>query len=688
MPDTLDTLSAFVPVSACRLPSGHTLFANGVDKVRHWDGVDELLDNAGIPVPVNGSFAASGDVGDAGTIDGDYVVAVRFVDADGTPGDLGTLVSFAATSDTTVSYTNVPLSSDTRVTKREIYRSTEGQSITLYKVATINDNNTTTASETYTDEELVDLESLPVTNPDGSVNSRRFGIPPDWKRQVLHHLGRTLWLANVTYTEGHIEVTQSSTTVQGRGTNFTAQMVGRVLHVTDHAHAFTIDDVDTVNQTLTIDSAYTGATDKFAVYAIKPEAAESSTVYWSSADEPEAVYSLNSDIVDGQEDGEITGGFILNSQAYIMRERQLRAWPFQVDPAVDGATFKRANRGCVNERCVAVFDGMAALLDREGIYLFDGGSVDPISKPIQDYFRKARINWAREKFFHACVDESRETVKFFVCLTDSDYPRHALCFQYRRRNWWIEEYPVPISASCSCVVGGEVRLLLGGPHEKVFLAEEGTLDGPSLSFTPRLDVVSATFTTLCVQPTPDWDNDDLAGAPVQIVAGPGKGQWRRILTATASTGKLQLDRPWLILPTEESVVQIGGVGWSWKTGHFRYLPAGDSIERKLSLTFQQTTFPGSFDIRRYVNHELDPVDEKAKHDNYDGVTTECDSPDATVTLTKRRAIGQSSGYACHRWDDRLSDEGSADRFVQVELRGWQNLDPVTIHGVTISGVQK
>jgi len=107
---------------------------------------------------VTAPIAPTVATGAAGVLTGDYYYRIAYITAIGEtePGEVSLLVQ---PSSQKVELTNIPTSSNSNVTGREIYRTTaSGSIIAMQLVATINDNITTTYSDNIADISLGELE--------------------------------------------------------------------------------------------------------------------------------------------------------------------------------------------------------------------------------------------------------------------------------------------------------------------------------------------------------------------------------------------------------------------------------------------------------------------------------------------------------------------------------------------------
>jgi len=125
----------------------------------------------------------------AAAVDGEYKCCYRYIDD--TPvsqgGPRASSISDLKTIEAEGGGFNwsLPTSSpDGRATKVELWRTTSGQSVVLFRVATISIGDLgPDYVDTLTDEELRDTERdgyglMPITLPSGQINARRFEVPP------------------------------------------------------------------------------------------------------------------------------------------------------------------------------------------------------------------------------------------------------------------------------------------------------------------------------------------------------------------------------------------------------------------------------------------------------------------------------------------------------------------------------
>ncbi len=409
-------LDATGPLSMAEDRRGILYMVNGVDTPLRWDGITAATENAGIVAPVTGMTAAGAG---SGSVTGEYTCYVRYIDNDGIPSNFSPAVTATLTSNTGVAYGSIPVSSDTRVVNKELWRNTDGQTVTFYKDATIT-NATTSKTTTNDDEALIALTSLRFLTEDGFPNANRFTPPPTTMTVVEECFDRMWYL-----------VPQGTT-----------------------------PSVDLINK-----------------------------AFFSEADEPYAVPTVNR--IETSYDGDRLRGIMpLFSCAYFLKERHIYRLACTVDPRTSSQLSQVAERGVINNRCWSRVDGTAILMDRRGVYLFDGSTTQDISGPISDWFvgvrggQTAPIDWTPSKalWYHMVNDPVERCVRIFVALVGDTgtRPKNALCFNYRLNQWFLETYPWEIGASANADVAGQPEVLVGseesGTIPQVMLMNTGYTD--------------------------------------------------------------------------------------------------------------------------------------------------------------------------------------------------------------------
>lgn len=679
-------MDADCPVTWAETPSGLLVFANGINPVRFWDGLSFQSVELGVPAPTT---AISLQVAPGGSLAGTYTAFQRWLDKDGNPSNLSPVSnSVTFSGGATIIYDQVQAPTDLRVTRRQILRNTDGQADTYYVDIDTTDLGSTQFTSTKTDAQLsnvtVDLQ-VALFDVEGDSLANRFGVPPSHKRSVVHHNDRMFLAVECPYKRGHVEATHGSATIQGIGTNWPSTFVGRKINIVGADRTYEITAVDTTLQQVTISQPYASATDKFLPYTIRAAPAERRLVYFSGAGMPHAWKAT--DAISLQEDGdELTGMFVMGTFIYLVERRHIYRFTFKNDPLVDGYAFLSAHRGALSQRVVVVVDDTAYMMDDRGIHAFlNDERSEPISSPINDMFRPGgsglKVNLTGKDLFHAAHFPSQEVIRWFVTLEGTRFPRHALCYSYVRRHWWIEEYPHRVTASCVATL--EVpRTLVGTERTSVSVLESDTLDYTDADQgTVRGQVDSATPFTI-VDNQASFASSGLVGAPLAIVSGRGKGQVNTITAVSSFT--IHLKYAWQELPSssgdDQSTYQIGGIPWRWKSGNLRWLEDEMEVVRGVELIFEPKTTEGSFDVLMFEDNARDP-NIMGETRETDGVKTIRGEPETVIDETIER------GYARMRRSDSSEVNVQDSETVTVELAGFSNEERTVVNSVRIEGAR-
>jgi hypothetical protein len=656
--------------------------ANGIDPVLIWDGLAGQMDVAGVAAPAAAlTFAGAG----SGAITGTYYAYTRYVDARGNASDLSPLagpVTLAARGE--VAYSNVPAPAESKVALRQILRNTAGQTQVFYVDVETDDLTSTSFSSTLADGLLQNQEAVALYDDAGIVVANRNAPPPADKGVIAAHLDRMFLAGEEVYREGSVAVTLGSKVVSGVGTAWPATLAGRFLWVAGADRAYEIDAVDVVLQTLTLLEEYGSPSAPYQPYGVRPPLAQRRLVAFSEPGLPESWPAANA--LSVQEDGDdVVGLMPMGSFLYILERRHVYRLTFQEDPIDDGYVFLSCNRGCVNGRCFAVVDEAAYLLDEAGVYVFSGSrQTEPVSAPIQDLFDPAnararyRLRFESSRWWHCVYDRGTQVVRWFVTLSGTGAPRHALALDLATRRWWVEEYPVPIGASCVGLLDGERRVFLGGPGGQVFLLGPDSLDlVDARRGKVRGLVTSATPTSLT--DAQGRFGDDLAGAPVTVVSGRGRGQQRVVVQASAA--RLDLDRPWSVRPDPTSTYQVGGVRWRYRTGWFRWAPAEVEGPRRIEILFEPCAGEQTLLAYFYADRSGGPVVWRSDYGPSQLNSLGTERGDAAMTGD----LSAPGGWMQRRMDGHKELYIDGQRLFSWELQGVTNGDPAVIYQVTLDG---
>lgn len=582
----------------------------------------------------------------------------------------------------TVLYGSVPVPTEPKVVRRQILRNLDGNTETFYVDIDTDDLVSTAFSSTADDETLSGGTPVPLYSADDTNFANRYFPPPSHKALVASHLGRIFAAGDVSYTSGNCRPLFGQNTILGTGTNWQASFVGRVIYMSGASSTYEIAAVDVANQIITTTATIVDSIGPFTSYAIRSPIGERRFVYYTEPALPESWPPWNA-ISFPEDSDDMTGLMVMRSFLFVLERRHIYKFTFQSDPARDGFVFPTTRRGCINNRCWVIIEDDSYMLDEAGIHRYDGQESTPISQKIQSLFQKLgnpgdlQVNWnADQRYWHAAHDPVRDTIRWFVAMSGSTYPRHAICYDYRRDRFWLEEYPFAVTSSTIATIGYR-RSIAGIEARRVLCLGEGSLDAVDSGNAMRGTVTSAGPVSITDSSASFPAN--LAGAPVSIASGSGVDQQRRIVDNTDTT--LIVDRPWLISPDDTSVYQVGGVNWTWQSGWFRFVEQEQSNPRDVEVIFPPLPNPSSFNIRLFHDHATQPETWSRTIDQ-DGASTIANQPEVTVDST------YPAGFVAQRLMGHRDTRATGRRYVSVELSGVQATDVQRIYQVNINGVRE
>lgn len=670
-----------------QVPNSVVLMTNGIDPMQRWNASTGLMEVAGVPSPTTSVIPIWNGTGS--TINTNVYAFCRFYDNYGNVSDLSPVG--VSTTPTTVftsfQYTSCPLPTGNyalKVVGRQLLRNTVGQATTFYVDIDTTDLTSTSFTSYQDDSTLRNLIAVPLLDSSGNILANTHGFPPSWKVATQTYLGRVFAAAEVVYSDGNVSVTSYSNQVYGIGTAWPADFAGRHLFISNPPGEYEIESVDSVNQILTLTTSYNGQTDPFVIYGIRAPSSEWRLIYWTPSGQPESwpvTYALSL-----QDDGdEITGLMQLGSFLYILENQHIYRMTFLVDPAVDGAIFLSSRRGCLSQRLWVQAESTAYLFDRLGIHTFTGGTSVPISDPIQDLWRENSdspyvINWSADTSLWSCAYNAQHTtIRFFVAMSGTRYPYHALCYNHRTNRWWIEEYPRPICSSYSMKIGQYSKTVIGIDCNNIVALDEGYIDGSRGIVTTTTGTVTATTSTSLTDSDAVFTSE-VINMMCCISRGHAKGQMRRIVNVTNGGTRLVLKTPWNIKPRAGDVYLVGGINWFWQPGWFRLLDdASMTNSRDVELLYRPQTY-GQCDLQLFYNRTDSPRVWQADR-----------SGTATVTAGDSRVeidMTDRSGRGIMRVEGHRERYIGGDIYLSPELEGFQHGESVRVYRMTIMGASQ
>lgn len=445
-------------------------------------------------------------------------------------------------------------------------------------------------------------------------------------------------------------------------------------------------------------------------YGVDTSGTEPNTVMFSEVDEPESVPDSNEFVLQqNARDADAISALIpYGPTMLVMQKRHAYSLTFSRQPLLDAQVSQIAYRGCLNQRCWEIHDGVCYVMDQQGIYsISPAGSTEPLSDAVQDIFR-TQVDFASSEWQFLSVDPACNTLRAFVSLKGDNaggYPSVAICYSLLNKAWWIERYPQRITAgTCALMSNGDFRCVYGG-QGGAYLLSEGDTDaargaitsvtitnrGSGYSTPPAVTAPGGTGASFRAsinaegQVSAIWIENAGYGyeSGSLVIAPPTNPNAASPSTASASFSASSMQR------------DTGAfVQYSYKTGNAAFptdadnARAGGESSRSVAVTYDPQPEPCEASIRMYYNNSPHPRKNVAQRNRGTGVVHS--TVDNAVRLDFGQKLGVSvedSGVRTALFAGRsIDDMGGADRHVAVEIVGAATAGtPVVIHDLNVYG---
>ena len=586
-------------------------------------------------------------------------------------------------------FSNVPVSTEARVVRRQVLRNRDGSFATFYVDIDTTDLTSTSLTSLATSDSLISAVPLEDDTGHSLVDKT---VPPNTAKYAAMHLGRMFMAGVEPYSEGAVAVTNGSLVVTGIGTEWgMLTFPGRFLEVVGGNKTYTIAAVLSTTS-LQLTEAYSGTTDAFAYYMIHPGDGERRSIRYSEPNQPESFPGDNQLTLEADPGaGDITGILAMRSWLYPLAENRVYRFSYVNNPLLDGFNTRASKRGCVNQRCAVVVEDVAYMMDTLGFHAFAGNDDQDIGDPqVSDLFRNRpsgpyRINWTAKRYFHAVYDPGEMTIRWFVSLSGNYTPQHALCFNIRNKRWWPEEFAFPIASSCLGRLNGKPQVFLGTNGKRILASGGTNTDGVYPAAGTLRGTVTSSGVTWIADTAATFPSSNVAGNQVQIIGGKGKGQKRTIVSISGTT--INVSEPWLDRPDTNSTYQIGGIPWRWKSGWYRWADSEHNTDRTLSVQQKPTSAAAQMYARLYQDLGTTAESWAVPRTTAEGngialVQADFDADlktDLTIDPTK------GNGWVQQKFDNLRIQYADGPRFVAVELAGCTNDDRIIVNSIGLEG---
>jgi hypothetical protein len=520
--------------------------SNGWDKLKRWDGRTASLETAGIegpsqdldswaPVPTD----AAGDCDD-----GVHVVRYRYMDSRtgfvSNPSEEREVTSASGQLTFAVNTTgqaNIIRSTDAKVDRIVLEMSVVGGAEFFQAAEALNTASTIVVS--ISDAEL-ETQFLP-WDDDGH------DVPPVAKYVVSHR--DRLWLfgqvvhstGTATFTNSSANVAEGSTDPDWRASALgdntasppTYPSVAWFIQKDGEQTAYEIDTFDDSANRIVLKAAYPGTTASNSAYQIFTRA---NVVWVSRPGYPESFQPLL--FINGPNNemaGDITAGVGYSSSMIFYSLSGMTKLAWDDDPLEDPVYVPLSTKyGALNQRVVCEVEGRVYAMDRNGWTKWQGTFPEMISRPIDAL--RASIDYTKADNFHAVFVPAIRAIRWHVCYTGEDYPKHYIQHDIDTGQWSTGEFLQGVSESRLVPTSNGPRVVYGDENGHSWFADVGTCDGCDEDYSHLTTAAGSTATVLAIATiTLPTSGAGLAGCYAQWRKTDGTYVSRLISSNTAST---------------------------------------------------------------------------------------------------------------------------------------------------------
>lgn len=445
-------------------------------------------------------------------------------------------------------------------------------------------------------------------------------------------------------------------------------------------------------------------------YGVDTSGEELNSIFFSEVDEPESVPPENEIVLQqNARDADSVRAIIpYGNTLLVMQARHAYSLTFSKQPLLDAQVTPIGYRGCLNQRCWEIHDGVCYVLDQYGIYsVTPQGAIQAISDQIENLFREA-IDFSTARWNFVTVDPKHQVLRAFVAFKEDSsqgYPTAALCYSLDSKTWWVERYPARVTCGTNVrMSNSDFRCVYGGTAG-AYLLDEGRSD------LGRGSVIFVTLTNpgAGYKKPPKVSADGGTGAHIESSID-SEGRLTALWITSPGYGYVAGDL--FISPPDDSdhpaPVQAAGTfvassedadtpmfpTYRYKGGNSPYPTDNDDqrlggdINRSISLTYQPLESSCEVSLLTYYNNARHPRYNVAFRDRGTGFEHTTVDPAARLDMAANtQEYVVDSGVATAMFSGRsLGDIRSTDRHIAVELVGAsKDATPVTFYELDVMG---
>lgn len=448
-------------------------------------------------------------------------------------------------------------------------------------------------------------------------------------------------------------------------------------------------------------------------YGVDTSGDAQNSLLFSEVDEPESVSDVNEIVIQEnvRDTDAVTALVPFGASILAMQSRHCYRLTYARQPVIDAAVNLLAYRGCLNQRCWDLHDGVAYVLDQFGVYsITPEGKITPISEGISNYFQ-VFVDYTHKQWFEVRFDPRARVLRVFLSLrgdNPSESPARILCYSPVMQAWWEERYPRPITAAAGVTMSnGEYRVLYASSKAAIYALDEGWVDvsdgaiaavnvidpGAGYLTPPNVTVAGGHGAWI------DATLDSNGGVEAMFVRVPGFGY----TMSSAVTVGLPDDenhpapRPARAMVLVYAPDQSVPTPYVYRSSNFEIGTDESEVSKRsprpsdksISVVHRPTYCDHDLALRLYYNSSPYPRANVIRRDRGVGFVQDDYEPASIANLRRLTfSRGEATGVQRARFAQVSSmDASGSDRHVAVELSGHRGATgDVVIHQVDIEGV--
>lgn len=516
--------------------------------------------------------------GTAGNLSGRYYTWVSFYSSKyDRESDLSPISNVVEVEGQAINLSSIPVSTDTQVDMRRIYRSAAGGTVP-YLDQTIEDNTTTTASCTKTDAGLLASSK----HPSEEAGSGKFEPPQAFKYLAIKD-NRIIGVGAEVYSRGTVNVTNASATFTFNDADLDDSFVGSKIRILGDQEEYLIESVNTGAGTAVarpIDDlesgTYKGTTRNNLIYQIY---GDENTIYTSYIDDNNVPrphgfpIDLAQRVEGGSSNDKLTGVSIIGSGILLTKRGSTFLAEGSYPPYTIGDPISD-KLGCISHDTIqSDLSGRAFwLAGKSGIVMSDGFNVSNISTNLRQIFNGSHalgLNTSLYEKTHAVLDIENDVYYLFCASKDSSINNVVIVLDMGDGDpkTWKFYYFTGIEAASSTIVYDENNnptIYIGDYDGFMYRLNVDYYDGIKLG-TLSGNPTSVSGTTITDSGAAFYLNGSgLTGIPV-VVENPSTGSINvyKIESNTGTT--FTIEGEWEETPTTSFNYYIGGYELAWKS---------------------------------------------------------------------------------------------------------------------------